>query len=90
MTDSVLRLAAEIYAPFDHRETGRLRGYVSDVEELVGSVFFQLGEQKLTLSAEMEDRSRARLSNRVRRPCARLSGYSDSSTTTTSPPATTR
>ncbi len=53
MSDSVLRLAAEIYSPFDIRETRRLRGYVSDVEELVGSAFFQPGEQKLTLSAEM-------------------------------------
>lgn len=53
MTDSVLRLAAEIYSPFDARETQRLRTYVADVEELVGSAFFQPGEQKLTLSAEM-------------------------------------
>jgi hypothetical protein len=53
MSDSVLRLAAEIYSPFNVRETRRLRGYVSDVEELVGSAFFQPGEQKLTLSADM-------------------------------------
>lgn len=52
MPDSVLRLADEIYSPFDTRETRRLRTYVSDVEELVGSAF-QPGEQKLTLSAEM-------------------------------------
>jgi len=53
MSDSVLRLAAEIYSPFEIRETHRLRGYVYDVEELVGSAFFRPGEQKLTLSAEM-------------------------------------
>jgi hypothetical protein len=53
MTDSVLRLAAAIYSPFDARDTRRLQTYVSDVEELVGSAFFQPGEQKLTLSAEM-------------------------------------
>lgn len=53
MTDSVLRLAAEIYAPFDERQTRRLRQYVADVEELVESAFFQPGEQTLTLSAEM-------------------------------------
>jgi len=53
MSDSALGVAAEIYSPFDIRETCRLRGYVSDVEELVGSAFFQPGEQKLTLSAEM-------------------------------------
>lgn len=52
-TDSVLRLAAVIYTPFDAQETRRLRGYIVDVEELVGSTFFQPGEQKLTLSAEM-------------------------------------
>jgi hypothetical protein len=51
--DSVLRLAAEIYAPFDAHETRRLRGYIADVEELVGSTFFRPGEQKLTLSAEL-------------------------------------
>lgn len=53
MRDSVLRLADEIYSPFDIRETRRLRDYVSDAGELVGSAFFQPGEQKLTLSAEM-------------------------------------
>lgn len=53
MSDSVLRLAGQIYSPFDPRETRRLRNYVSDVEELVASAFFQPGEQKLTLSAEM-------------------------------------
>jgi hypothetical protein len=53
MKDSVLRLAAEIYSPFDARETRRLRTYVVDVEEFVGSAFFQPGERKLTLSAEM-------------------------------------
>jgi hypothetical protein len=53
-TDSVLRLAAEIYAPFDAQETRRLQGYMTDVEQLVGSKFFQPGEQKLTLSAEMD------------------------------------
>jgi hypothetical protein len=53
MTDSVLRLAAEIYSPFDAGEARRLRTYVADVEELVGSTFFQPGEHKLTLSAEM-------------------------------------
>jgi hypothetical protein len=53
MPDSVLRLAADIYSPFDRRETHRLRGYVADVEELVASAFFQSGEQKLTLSTEM-------------------------------------
>jgi hypothetical protein len=51
--DSVLRLAEEIYTPFDARETRRLRNYISDVEELVASRFFQPGEQKLTLSAKM-------------------------------------
>jgi hypothetical protein len=51
--ESVLRLAEETYAPFDAHETRRLRGYISDVEELVGSRFFQPGEQKLTLSAEI-------------------------------------
>lgn len=52
-TESVLRLAGDIYTPFDVRETRRLRGYITDVEELVGSKFFQPREQKLTLSAEM-------------------------------------
>lgn len=53
MTDSVLRLAGDIYSPFNAGETRRLRTYVEDVEALVGSAFFQPGEQKLTLSAEM-------------------------------------
>jgi hypothetical protein len=53
MTDSVLRLAAEIYSPFDARESRRLRTYVADVEELVGSTFFQPSEQKLTVSSEI-------------------------------------
>lgn len=52
-TDSVLRLAAEIYTPFDARETLRLQGYITDVEELVASRFFQPGEQKLTLSGAL-------------------------------------
>jgi hypothetical protein len=52
-TESVLRLAADIYTPFGAQETRRLRGYIADVEELVGSTFFQPGEQKLTLSAEL-------------------------------------
>jgi len=51
--ESILRLAEEIYTPSDPSETRRLRGYISDVEELVGSRFFQLEEQKLTLSAEI-------------------------------------
>jgi hypothetical protein len=53
MSEPVVRLAAEIYSPFDARESLRLRSYVADVEEFVGSAFFQPGEQKLTLSAEM-------------------------------------
>jgi len=53
MSDSVLRLADQIYSPFGPRETRRLRNYVSDVGELVASAFFQPGEQKLTLSAKM-------------------------------------
>ena len=53
MSESVMRLAAEIYSPFDVRESRRLRSYIADVEELVGSAFFHKGEQKLTLSAEM-------------------------------------
>jgi len=53
MTDSVLRLAAQIYAPFDERESRRLRQYVAGVEELVASAFFQPGEQTLTLSADL-------------------------------------
>jgi hypothetical protein len=52
-TESVLRLAADIYTPFSPQETRRLRSYIADVEELVGSTFFQPGEQKLTLSAEL-------------------------------------
>lgn len=51
--ESVLRRAEEIYTPFDGRDTRRLRTYVADVEDLVGSTFFQPGEQKLTISAEM-------------------------------------
>jgi len=51
--ESVLCLAEEIYTPFDAGETRRLRSYIADVEELVGSRFFQPGEQKLTLSAEI-------------------------------------
>lgn len=52
-TESVPRLAADIYTPFCTQETRRLRSYIADVEELVGSTFFQPGEQKLTLSAEL-------------------------------------
>jgi hypothetical protein len=52
MSDSVLRLAGELYSPFDPRETRRLRGYVQLVEDLASSTFFQSGEQKLTLSTD--------------------------------------
>jgi hypothetical protein len=48
-TESVLRLAADIYTPFCTQETRRLRSYIADVEELVGSTFLQPGEQKRTL-----------------------------------------
>lgn len=51
-SDSVLHQATKIYAPFDSRETRRLRQYVADVEELVGSSFFSAGE-KLTLTSEL-------------------------------------
>jgi hypothetical protein len=51
-TDSVLRLAAEIYSPFDARETRRLREYVESVEDLVESAFFKHGKNTVTLSAE--------------------------------------
>lgn len=53
MSESVLPLAAKIYSRFDVGESRRLRSYVTDVEELVGSAFFQPSEQKLTLSAEL-------------------------------------
>jgi hypothetical protein len=53
MTASVLAEAADVYTPFDERETKRLRQYVADVEEMVASAFFQPGKQTLTLSAEM-------------------------------------
>lgn len=51
--DSVLRQPRQIYAPFDIGETRRLRQYVADVEELVGSSFFSPGEETLTLTSEL-------------------------------------
>jgi len=53
MSDSVLTLASEIYTTFEARESRRLREYVQDVEDLVGSAFFfHSGKQRLTISAE--------------------------------------
>ena len=51
-TDSVLRLAEEIYSPFDVRETRRLREYVQSVEDLTSSAFFKSGKNTVTLSAQ--------------------------------------
>ncbi len=53
VSDSILREPAKIYAPFDPRETGRLRQYVADVDDLVQSSFFRPGDLKLTLSGNM-------------------------------------
>lgn len=52
MAGSILVQAHAIYDPFDQRETGRLRGYVEDVEELISSRFF--GEGTLSLSISIE------------------------------------
>jgi hypothetical protein len=52
MNDSVLTLASEIYSAFDAQESRRLREYVQDVEDLIGSAFFHSGKQRLTISAE--------------------------------------
>lgn len=52
MAGSILVQAHAIYEPFDQRETGRLRGYVEDVEELISSRFF--GEGTLSLSISIE------------------------------------
>jgi hypothetical protein len=52
MPDDVLALASEIYSPFDRQESRRLRQYVADVEEFVGSRFFDSGEQSVTVSWE--------------------------------------
>jgi hypothetical protein len=51
-TDSALRLADEIYSPFNSSDTRRLRAYVQRMEHLVSSTFFQPGMNTLTLSAE--------------------------------------
>lgn len=49
----MLRQAGQIYVAFDVKETRRLRQYVADVEELVGSSFFSPGKEMLTLSSEL-------------------------------------
>ena len=55
MSESPLEHAAEIYAPFDARETARLRQFVTDVEELAASSFFDSPGQKFKLAWSADD-----------------------------------
>jgi hypothetical protein len=50
VSETVLDRPLEIYAPFDARESARLRGFVADVEELASCSFFENPGSKITLS----------------------------------------